>query len=345
MPKQPPTGSYPPLLLLRELENTYPQCWAQLGIERFRLICECGAECPDWEIAPPAAAAAVVAAAEPDPLARRRDAQIMCTLAHWRSAKQIFVMDAALAAHLAAQADTADDLPRDAFAAMPYPAFYIELAHTGLTDMKGAPLHGVFVCRSHDTDMRADYLGLLLLYPLGSEGLRVSFVPLLLNERTIGGALRQLRVRYASGITAPASASGALDSMVRTLVQLVLYLCAQNAELAPRRSGHAALHRRPATARSAEPHVWDVGIRIGAALRSAPLPAYSEPASGTHAPPRPHMRRGHWHHFWAGARSDPAARKLILRWVPPTYVGACPDPDNMPAVVRQVLPPDHKKED
>ncbi|EMO24671.1 hypothetical protein LEP1GSC170_1243 [Leptospira interrogans serovar Bataviae str. HAI135] len=31
----------------------------------------------------------------------------------------------------------------------------------------------------------------------------------------------------------------------------------------------------------------------------------------------PHIRRAHWHHFWAGSNEE---RKLILRWLPPIPV-------------------------
>jgi hypothetical protein len=47
--------------------------------------------------------------------------------------------------------------------------------------------------------------------------------------------------------------------------------------------------------------------------------------------PRPHPRRGHWHHFWTGPGADIAARKLVLKWVAPTFVGTILDDD--PAII------------
>jgi hypothetical protein len=41
----------------------------------------------------------------------------------------------------------------------------------------------------------------------------------------------------------------------------------------------------------------------------------------SHASPRPHYRRAHWHHFWTGPRNVPGERKLILKWLPPIPVG------------------------
>ena len=34
----------------------------------------------------------------------------------------------------------------------------------------------------------------------------------------------------------------------------------------------------------------------------------------------PHSRRGHWHHFWTGAKDKPEERKLVLKWVAPTMI-------------------------
>lgn len=64
---------------------------------------------------------------------------------------------------------------------------------------------------------------------------------------------------------------------------------------------------------------YDVGIRVGAALRKA---ARSEPhrseGVGTGTAKRPHSRRGHWHHYWTGPMDRD--RKLVLKWTAPTII-------------------------
>lgn len=42
--------------------------------------------------------------------------------------------------------------------------------------------------------------------------------------------------------------------------------------------------------------------------------------TGSHAPKAPHVRRAHWHHYWTGARES-AERCLVLKWIPPVFVG------------------------
>ena len=34
----------------------------------------------------------------------------------------------------------------------------------------------------------------------------------------------------------------------------------------------------------------------------------------------PHVRRGHWHTYWTGKKDGSEKRKLILKWIPFTYV-------------------------
>lgn len=104
-------------------------------------------------------------------------------------------------------------------------------------------------------------------------------------------------------------------------LQLVLYLCAENAEITANSEQTFYTQRSPVIKdRYAEIRKWDVGVRIGNAVRAYRKAAVAhEKPGGTHASPRPHMRRGHWHNFWMGAKSDPASRKLVLKWVAPTF--------------------------
>lgn len=51
--------------------------------------------------------------------------------------------------------------------------------------------------------------------------------------------------------------------------------------------------------------------------------AFSEGTSHSKAP---HVRRGHWHSFWTGKRKDRnddrPGDKLVVHWIPPTYINA-----------------------
>ena len=85
---------------------------------------------------------------------------------------------------------------------------------------------------------------------------------------------------------------------------------------------------------------WNVGFRTGKAIRQykEKLNTITEESSdSTHASPRPHMRRGHWHHFWTGSKSDETNRKLILKWLTPMMISVdTEDINENPVVIHEV---------
>ena len=95
---------------------------------------------------------------------------------------------------------------------------------------------------------------------------------------------------------------------------------------------------------------WEVGIRIGSALRKAlkENDNKSDPSADVetvtdgkpHSSPRPHLRRAHWHSFWIGKRNS-AERKLVLRWLPPIAVNV--NDTELPTVINPVKHQKSKK--
>ena len=222
------------------------------------------------------------------------------------------------------------------FSQLPYPAFYIQAS--GL-DLNGEQYHGVFVHLEHDINSGDRELRLLYLKP---DGATMGF-PIHIDssdlaqsmQRTIDEATQNSsNPNISIVISSESSALNCLSDLLRRTLQIILYICAENAEIAPN-SEQAFITRRTSTIkdRYAEIRKWDVGFRIGAAIRKYNRrysPDDPDRTAGTHASPRPHMRRGHWHRYWVGSRSDPDTRKLILKWTPPTIVGT--QQENAPIV-------------
>jgi hypothetical protein len=73
-----------------------------------------------------------------------------------------------------------------------------------------------------------------------------------------------------------------------------------------------------------QPTIWDAGSHVRTALRIA----YERESRGfgaTHASPRPHIRRAHWHHYWTGPTKEPRKGKSILKWLHPILIGLAED--------------------
>ncbi|WP_373508912.1 hypothetical protein [Thiocapsa sp.] len=121
------------------------------------------------------------------------------------------------------------------------------------------------------------------------------------------------------------------------LVALLLYLCAENAEIGDgeRRPANPMPKRTKGGLRLFPPDratAWDVGVRLGAALRQAnrgtPGDA-GEAEGGSRNGPRPHIRRAHWHTYLTGK----GKRGRRVRWLAPVAVKLT-DPDGLATTVR-----------
>ena len=117
---------------------------------------------------------------------------------------------------------------------------------------------------------------------------------------------------------------------------LVLYLCAENAEIGDgiRRPSVPRPKRTKRGPRLFPPDrltAWDVGLRLGAALRRAESSGEPGVEHGERARPRAHIRRAHWHTFRVGE----GRRGYKVKWMAPTPVNVR-DPEALPATVRPV---------
>lgn len=134
-------------------------------------------------------------------------------------------------------------------------------------------------------------------------------------------------------------AEGEWASMMRVCLPPLLYLCSQRADVRHRSDPDRRPERRPPSARDdGGPDWWEVGYRIGAALRRpAPPPAdldaigeESPNERGTHRSPRPHLRRSHWQRYRVGPGREDVRVNLKL----PFLVGDLEGRELVPTIRR-----------
>jgi hypothetical protein len=194
------------------------------------------------------------------------------------------------------------------------------------------PLHGFFAHLEWDANTGREELRLVL--DLDNH---LAPIPLHLGSWTLGDAIRRvLEESGRHGVGQPGSAdlADALYRCAEPFVSILLYLCSTAAEWAGERPRHPVPKRTKRGLRlfpPDKPRVWEVGLRLGAALRIAYQAEGAPAPQETHASPRGHIRRAHWHGFWTGSGE---ARRLDVRWMPPIPVNL--DPGEGTAVVRPV---------
>jgi len=332
----------------------YKGAWKQ--IDGFRA--ERGTHVPDWPdwcFIPIAATQAIVAEdagvdgaqlafTHPERLA---DAARLAALATWRVTQGIYRFDPTLYASVI-DTPVERDIPADVLYRLPEWCVYVETPGLGWL---GDTLHGYWAHLEHDINTGRAELRLLLdtegaLEPLP---LHLGDWPLIeAVERMVGEASRQTIIhgltRWTEGLARDDLAPG-IAGDVAPLLSLLLYLCSQSDEIgAP---GHRPAYPRPKRTKRGwrlfpadKPSTWNVGVRIGSALRRAQGQGESgeRPVAGAdRARPRAHIRRAHWHGYWTGPR-DPERvdeRRFQLRWQPPIPVNVS-DVDDLPATVRPI---------
>lgn len=318
----------------------YPDAWR--SVDEFRADRGKGGlpDWPDWCFLPLAAAYAIVSAdaqAQKLSLKLAGDVGRLGALAAWRVTQGIYRFDPAV---YDAVRDTplGRDLPCDVLYHLPEWCVYVETP--GLS-WAGLPLHGVFAHLEWDANTGRAELRLLL----DGEG-ALQPLPLHLGAWPLAEALERMRleadrVLVASGDLAGTAMADSLAPALPTIepiVSLLLFLCSQASEIGT--DQHRPGNPQPKRVRGLwrlfpadRVSTWEVGVRLGEALRRAYQAEETGGLEGTHARPKPHIRRAHWHGFWAGPAAGP--RQFSLRWLPPIAVNV-EDVDALPATVRPV---------
>lgn len=337
-----PTPS--PVIHLRALGKRYPQAWRMLDDFRARRGRDGLPEWPAWCHVPLAGAYAAISAqlgVERIPHAAAGDVGCLGALAAWRVSQGIYRIDPALYTALI-DTPVSGDLPCDVLYHLPEWCVYVETPDLAWF---GTPVYGVFAHLEWDANDGRAELRLVLDHGHDLRALPVHLGRWSLSEaiaRTLAEAERQAELQGGRMPRAAGDASAGAQQ-IEPIISLLLYLCSTAAEIGAdgRRPSYPApkgTKRGPRYFPPDRPVTWEVGSRIGAALRAA---YQREQVGQTGAPTgrrvRPHVRRAHWHTYVLGPRDDPAAQRRELRWVPPLPINV-DDADGLPAVIRAVRP-------
>lgn len=335
-----------PKEILTAFGKRYPNAWRQADIFRQ----DKGKDLPDWPawcFLPLAAAHAIAAShGGGNLLEQTQDIGTIGALAAWRVTQGIYRFDADLYSSLIGT-PLSGDIPCDVLYQLPEWCVYVETPDLTVHDLK---IYGFFAYLEHDINTGRSELRIILdgdqLMPvilhLGRWPLQAAVDKALAEAKRQGviasmgrkvGLLTELQDAGFAQMLAGAAAP---------CLNLLLFICSQAGEVGT----HDARPENPEPKRTKQgwrlfaakkTTTWDVGVRIGAELRRAAAGNHGGGEGG--ASKRPHMRRAHWHGYWAGPRDPEKSdqRRYDLKWLPPTPVNmGSVDPDELPAVIRPV---------
>lgn len=245
---------------------------------------------------------------------------------HWKQTKLIYEFDKTLVEELNAQTDLA--VASEMLKRLPFECAYIMTPN--LFSYNDEPVDGFMCLKRHDV------LQILFVAWNKKDGTT--------NEGLLDIHLDAKTLEESDKLSQEASVRRGLISehapsthTGNGIIQLLLYLCAANADVQERRPSVSAKKANKAIDKRPVRH-WDVGVRVGATIkRNRSYAAQTQRKGGDHkqhARPRPHLRRGHWSHFWTGKR-DSADRERVLKWIEPVYINA-DTPGDLPTTIHKV---------
>jgi hypothetical protein len=240
---------------------------------------------------------------------------------NWQLYKQIYKFSDELVEVL--QKDTDDKvLPIRAISDnLPYPAFFIDNIIKG-TD--GIEYRGVFVSLELSRENRPE-LSLFFLENTPESDYRYCFIPLYYDDKSLEDIYKERDKEFDIRPDLPELMRREVSELVRLTMPLIVYICSQDAEVERIKVNAAAA--KPANKKKGQQKKKTVnknlvGYRLGNQIKHAKKIYLSNKSNstGTGTSKVPHIRRGHYHSYWTGSRSEPEKRKLIIKYLPPIYV-------------------------
>lgn len=315
-----------PMELVSLWEQMLPSCYGELS-RMANAKKEGVVGWPDFCMLPINAAYTYLANAVDDEMAAPMMASELTACWMWRQNKVMYAFDATLSEMLKAQAEDVQGteiLPSELLMHLPYPIMYIK-APSAFPGLDGFFFWLDYDVNNGNTELRLQWL---------SDDMQTSVARVLhlLPGENLQACIYDTMKTSAENVgTIPAFPA---DDMLRAAqpiigaLQFVLYLLSENSDVKEnvqvRREAMALKKNKSRVNIKVEkPFVrtYDVGVRIGAEFRKYKRAEAdtSQGATGRASSPSPHMRRGHWHHYWTGPLDGD--RKLILKWTAPVFVG------------------------
>lgn len=324
-----------PLQMMRENFQNWPRdIWQR--VDRFRNEFKAKNAMPQWSFAPRSVLVAAIRNgwSEADTDARINSLVAgLQVFASWRVGQGIYRFDPAVF-DAVVDMEIPEIIPVETMHYLPEWAVWVE---TPGLELEGSPVHGFFATLEQDTPGSE---ASMVLVVDSERKLEISkFV--LRPGQSIKDCVKQSAMygyffSVLDGLS-PSELSARQAALLVPYLNLLLFITTQASEITSSKEQGPSRALPQKTSKGERffppnaPMRWDVGLRIGAALKTEAYPSRnSQSGQGT---VRPHIRRAHWHGYWLGPRDGD--RTFDLRWLPPVAVNV-KENEPLPAVIHPV---------
>lgn len=266
-------------------------------------------------------------------------APLYCVIGAWRIGRSVIQCDPDFFCALG-KTPLSGNIPVQILYRLPFWGVYIELPGVIISDSASYNecIHGAFFSLFENTDGEILLLALVIMKSFSSN---VSVEPG--NDSKL---YKEFGLPLNGNIEKSISAMKKGEREFWSLsLSVLLYLCSENPDwgnISPRLSEPKFVKGRPRYFATDKPVIWDVGVRIGAALRLSQMTNKSVNYGAGSNEKRPHIRRAHWHGYWKGKKKSDGGeilplseRQYELRWLPPITVKFTSS-DELPVTIRKL---------
>ena len=250
----------------------------------------------------------------------------------WNKNKQVFSFDNDMAGELINSFSVDDPIPMNIFNNIPFDGMYIESKGTSVKFFvtRDMSKNGMKFLNFYSVDDITEIFPLTGQIKSLRETMDVYLENFIIQEKT-ESTIQEL-MEFVKNVYHNLSC----------MLPLLIYLCADNAQVeykgskVKKENGYLPKEKTPTNhfSKSKQSSTSivkiDVGIRIGKAIRqynqvhkeNAETNKIINVSAGTGLGVKksPHIRRGHYHHYWTGRKDGSEERRLILKWIPPTFI-------------------------
>lgn len=328
---------------LTAVGRDYPKAWSIASEFRERRGKDLP-NWPDWCYMPFAGAEGIISEKSGDDILHRlskaTDMARVAALVAWRPTQGIYRFDETLYESIV-KTPVKGDIPCNVLYRMPEWCVYLE---TPEMSFQGSDIYGAFVHLDWNEDQEHEELRILIDAEVGLTPVNIHIGPWGLDAAKarihyeMSKNFNVKSVQWGFGLDFDAMKS----ILIEPILSLLLYICSEDADMGnggrkPGRPVPVKTKKGLRTFPPDKPNTWDVGVRLGAALRRAcAVSNESNESEGDiqgRSSPRGHVRRAHWHSFLTGPRSGDQHR--VLKWMPPIPVNMTLG-DDTPSVIKPV---------
>lgn len=250
----------------------------------------------------------------------------------WGKYKQIYRFDNTLFEVLTEETMSGDIPVRILLDRLPFNAFFID---NPIKDQKGNEFRGVYVVKVESRNGPQ----LLLYFVMSTEERDFCFcyVPLALGEKPLDTLIQDVNSLNDIDKHTYEEYTQGMESqryLAKKALNLLVYLCSEEQD-----TEKVVIRVPKGKKKETKVRKTYVGKKLGRTIyETKKRYVYDEKGAiglGKGTPKAPHLRKAHYHSFWTGKKDKPEERKLVVKFVAPTYING-EERENIETTTRKI---------